>query len=83
MIIRFTGYYFDLAEATGIASKVARFLAVPTSKLSRIVVGNLRWSAKSGQAKVATSSTHDHKEEPPQAYRLVQDAGGARSAQGA
>lgn len=38
---------------------------------------HLRWSGKSGQAKVATSSNHDHQEELPQTHRRLQDASGA------
>ena len=38
---------------------------------------SLRWSGKSGQAKVGTSPTHDHKEELPQTHSYLQDQGSA------
>lgn len=40
-------------------------------------LGGMRWSERSGQTKVRTSSTHDHKEELPKTHRRVQDEGGA------
>ena len=39
-------------------------------------MGSVRWSGRSGQAKIATSPNHEHKKELPQTHCRLQDQGG-------